>query len=224
MGKSFPEFVVNPSDVVRDYGADTLRLYEMFMGPLEVSKPWSDAGVDGARRFLNRVWAFFTKAENVVDGETPALEKIYHKTVKKVTEDFEKLAFNTAISQMMIFVNAVYKEGKCSREYAEGLIKLLSPICPHMCEEIWEVLGHNNTIAYEPWPTFDEAKTADDTVEMVVQVNGKLKGKINVAKDTDKDAVLALAKTDEKVAEAISGKTVVKEIVVPNKIVNIVVK
>ena len=224
MGKRFPEFVVNPSDVVRDYGADTLRLYEMFMGPLEVSKPWSDAGVEGAKRFLNRVWAFFTDGDNVVDGATPALEKIYHKTVKKVTEDFEKLAFNTAISQMMIFVNAVYKEGKCSREYAEGLIKLLSPICPHICEEIWEILGHGNTIAYEPWPSYDESKTADDTVEIVVQINGKLKGKINVTKDTDKDEVLALAKADEKVAEAIEGKTVIKEIVVPNKIVNIVVK
>ena len=224
MGKRFPEFVVNPSDVVRDYGADTLRLYEMFMGPLEVSKPWSDAGVDGARRFLNRVWAFFTEAENVVDGATPALEKIYHKTVKKVTDDFEKLAFNTAISQMMIFVNAVYKEGKCSKEYAEGLIKMLSPICPHICEEIWQVLGHDNTIAYESWPAFDEAKTADDEIEVVVQINGKLKGKILVPVDMDKDEVLAIAKADEKVSEAIAGKTVVKEIVVPNKIVNIVVK
>ena len=224
MGKRFPEFVVNPSDVVRDYGADTLRLYEMFMGPLEVSKPWSDAGVDGARRFLNRVWAFFTEAENVVDGATPALEKIYHKTVKKVTDDFEKLAFNTAISQMMIFVNAVYKESKCSKEYAEGLIKMLSPICPHICEEIWQVLGHDNTIAYESWPAFDEAKTADDEIEVVVQINGKLKGKILVPVDMDKDEVLAIAKADEKVAEAIAGKTVVKEIVVPNKIVNIVVK
>ena len=224
MGKRFPEFVVNPSDVVRDYGADTLRLYEMFMGPLEVSKPWSDAGVEGARRFLNRVWAFFTESANIVDGETPALEKIYHKTVKKVTDDFERLAFNTAISQMMIFVNAVYKEGKCSKEYAEGLIKMLSPICPHICEEIWEQLGHDNTIAYEGWPTYDEAKTSDDTIEVIVQINGKLRGKINVAPDMDKDEVLALAKADEKVAAAIEGKTVVKEIVVPNKIVNIVVK
>jgi leucyl-tRNA synthetase len=196
----------------------------MFMGPLEVSKPWSDAGVDGARRFLNRVWAFFTEAENVVDGETPALEKLYHKTVKKVTEDFEKLAFNTAISQMMIFVNAVYKEGKCSREYAEGLIKMLSPICPHICEEIWEILGHGNTIAYESWPTFDEAKTADDTVEIVVQINGKLRGKINAAVDMPAVEVIALAKADESVAAAIEGKTIVKEISVPNKIVNIVVK
>ena len=224
MGKRFPEFVVNPSDVVRDYGADTLRLYEMFMGPLEVSKPWSDAGVEGARRFLNRVWAFFTEAENLVDGEVPALDKVYHKTVKKVTEDFEKLAFNTAISQMMIFVNAVYKEGKCPRAYAEGLIKMLSPICPHIGEEIWAQLGHNDTIAYESWPAYDEAKTADDEIEVIVQINGKLRGKIVVPVDMDKNDLLALAKADEKVAAAIEGKTVVKEIVVPNKIVNIVVK
>ena len=224
MGKRFPEFVVNPSDVVRDFGADTLRLYEMFMGPLEVSKPWSDQGVEGARRFLNRVWAFFTEPENIVDGEVPALEKIYHKSVKKITEDFEKLGFNTAISQMMIFVNAVYKEGKCSKEYAEGLIKMLSCICPHIGEEIWSILGHENTIAYEPWPTYDEAKTADDTVEVVVQINSKVRGKISVSVDLPKDEVLAIAKADERVASAIDGKTVVKEIVVPNKIVNIVVK
>ena len=224
MGKRFPEFVVNPSDVVREYGADTLRLYEMFMGPLEVSKPWSDAGVEGAKRFLNRVWAFFTEPENVVDGDVPALEKIYHKSVKKITDDFEKLAFNTAISQMMIFVNAVYKEGKCPKAYAEGLIKMLSCICPHICEEIWSILGHTDTIAYESWPTYDEAKTADDTVEVIVQVNGKLKGKISVPVDTDKDEALALAKADEKVAYALEGKTVVKEIVIPNKIINIVVK
>jgi leucyl-tRNA synthetase len=224
MGKRFPEFVVNPSDVVRDYGADTLRLYEMFMGPLEVSKPWSDQGVEGARRFLNRVWAFFTEPENIIDGEMPALEKIYHKSVKKVTEDFEKLAFNTAISQMMIFVNAVYKEGKCPREYAEGLIKMLSCICPHICEEMWEMLGHTETIAYESWPTYDEAKTADETVEVVLQINGKLRGKINLPVDMDKDAAIAAAKADERIASAIEGKTIVKEIAVPNKIVNIVIR
>jgi leucyl-tRNA synthetase len=224
MGKRFPEFVVNPSDVVRDFGADTLRLYEMFMGPLEVSKPWSDQGVEGARRFLNRVWAFFTEPENIIDGEMPALEKIYHKSVKKVTEDFEKLAFNTAISQMMIFVNAVYKEGKCPREYAEGLIKMLSCICPHICEEMWEMLGHTETIAYESWPTYDEAKTADETVEVVLQINGKLRGKINLPVDMDKDAAIAAAKADERIASAIEGKTIVKEIAVPNKIVNIVIR
>jgi leucyl-tRNA synthetase len=201
MGKRFPEFVVNPSDVVRDYGADTLRLYEMFMGPLEVSKPWSDAGVDGARRFLNRVWAFFTEAENVVDCEVPALEKVYHKSVKKITEDFEKLAFNTAISQMMIFVNAVYKEGKCPRAYAEGLVKMLSCICPHIGEEIWQILGHDNTIAYEPWPTFDEAKTADDTVEVAVQINGKLRATIMLPVGCSKEDAISTAKADPKIAE-----------------------
>ena len=224
MGKRFPEFVVNPSDVVREYGADTLRLYEMFMGPLEVSKPWSDQGVEGARRFLNRVWAFFTEAENIVDGEVPALEKIYHKSVKKITEDYEKLAFNTAISQMMVFVNAVYKEGKCSREYAEGLIKMLSCICPHICEEMWNILGHNDTIAYENWPTYDEAKTVDDSVEVAVQINGKLRATVMLPLNCDKDEAIAIAKADEKVAAAIEGKTIIKEISVPNKIVNIVVK
>ena len=194
------------------------------MGPLEVSKPWSNQGVEGARRFLNRVWAFFTEPANIVDGDVPALEKIYHKSVKKITGDFEQLGFNTAISQMMIFVNAVYKEGKCSKAYAEGLVKMLSCICPHIGEELWSILGHENTIAYEPWPTFDESKTADETVEVVVQVNGKVRGKISVAVDLAQAEVLAIAKADERIAASLEGKTVVKEIVVPNKIVNIVVK
>ncbi len=224
MGKRFPEYVVNPSDVVREYGADTLRLYEMFMGPLEVSKPWSDQGVEGARRFLNRVWAFFTEPENITDEECAALEKIYHKSVKKVTEDYEKLAFNTAISQMMIFVNAVYKEGKCPREYAEGFIKMLSCVCPHICEEIWSILGHDDTIAYESWPSYDESKTADDSVEVALQVNGKLKGTIMLPINTSKDDAISAAKADERIAALITGKTIVKEIAVPNKIVNIVVR
>ena len=224
MGKRFPEFVVNPSDVVRDYGADTLRLYEMFMGPLEVSKPWSNTGVDGARKFLNRVWSFFTEPGNVVDAKVEALEKIYHKSVKKITEDFEVLGFNTAISQMMIFINAVYKEGKCSKEYAEGFVKMLSCICPHIGEELWSILGHENTIAYEAWPKYDEAKTVDNTVEIAVQVNGKLKATIMLPMNCPKDDAIAAAKADERVAAAIDGKTVVKEISVPNKIVNIVVK
>lgn len=224
MGKRFPEYVVNPSDVVREYGADTLRLYEMFMGPLEVSKPWSDQGVEGARRFLNRVWAFFTEPENITNEECAALEKIYHKSVKKVTEDYEKLAFNTAISQMMIFVNAVYKEGKCPREYAEGFIKMLSCVCPHICEEIWSILGHDDTIAYESWPSYDESKTADDSVEVALQVNGKLKGTIMLPINTSKDDAISAAKADERIAALITGKTIVKEIAVPNKIVNIVVR
>ena len=194
------------------------------MGPLEVSKPWSDQGVEGARRFLNRVWAFFTEADNIVDDDVPALEKIYHKSIKKVTEDFEKLAFNTAISQMMIFVNAVYKEGKCPKAYAEGFIKTLSCICPHIGEEIWEMLGHNESIAYEAWPTYDEAKTADDSVEVALQINGKLRGTIMLPINCAREDAIALAKADERIAAAIEGKTIVKEIAVPNKIVNIVVK
>jgi leucyl-tRNA synthetase len=224
MGKRFPEFVVNPSDVVRDYGADTLRLYEMFMGPLEVSKPWSDAGVDGARRFLNRVWAFFTEAENIVDAEVPALEKVYHKSVKKITEDFEKLAFNTAISQMMIFVNAVYKEGKCPRAYAEGLVKMLSCICPHIGEEMWSLLGHEDTLAYEPWPAWDEEKIREDTIQIPVQVNGKVRATVEIGVDEEQAAVLEKAHAMHNVQVTIAGKTIVKEIYVKGRIVNFVVK
>lgn len=224
MGKRFPEYVVNPSDIVREYGADTLRLYEMFMGPLEVSKPWSQQGVEGARRFINRVWTFFTTGENITADPVPSLDKIYHKTVKKVTDDFEKLAFNTAISQMMIFVNAVYKEGKCPKEYADSFIKMLSCICPHVGEEIWEKLGHDDTLAYEPWPSYDEAMCKDDTVEIGVQINGKVRATVEIAVDEDKDSALDKAKKLEAVAKAMEGKSVVKEIYVPGKIINIVVK
>ncbi|MBO4493508.1 MAG: leucine--tRNA ligase [Ruminococcus sp.] len=224
MGKRFPEFVVNPSDIVRDYGADTLRLYEMFMGPLEVSKPWSKNGVEGAKRFVQRVWSFFTETGKLTDSNDGALTKVYHQTVKKVTDDFEKLAFNTAISQMMIFVNAVYKNDSCPKEYAEGLIKMLSCITPHIGEEIWSIMGHNDTIAYESWPVYDEELCKEDTIEIVVQVNGKLKAKLNVAVDAEKDPVIEMALSDEKVKEALEGKTIVKQIYVPNKLVNIVAK
>ena len=224
MGKRFPEFVVNPSDIVRDYGADTLRLDEMFMGPLEVSKPWSKSGVEGAKRFVQRDWNFFTVPENLTDDNDGALTKVYHQTVKKVTNDFENLAFNTAISQMMIFVNEVYKNGKCPKEYAEGLIKLLSPITPHLGEEIWSLLGHDKTIAYESWPTYDEAHLVENTVEIVVQINGKLKAKLNVAVGAPQDEVIAMALADEKVKEAVEGKNIIKQIYVPNKLVNIVAK
>ncbi|MCR5000572.1 MAG: leucine--tRNA ligase [Lachnospiraceae bacterium] len=224
MGKRFPEFVVNPSDIVREYGADTLRIYEMFMGPLEVSKPWSQQGVEGAKRFLNRVWNFFTEEANITDEKVPALDKIYHKTVKKVTDDFEKLAFNTAISQMMIFVNALYKEGKCPREYADNFIKMFSCICPHMGEEIWQKLSHDATLAYEPWPSYDEAMCKDDTVEIGVQVNGKVRGTVEIAVDEDKDSALSKAREIDAVGKLMEGKQVVKEIYVPGKIINIVVK
>ena len=223
MGKRFPEYVVNPSDIVRDYGADTLRLYLMFMGPLEVSKPWSNTGVEGAKKFLNRVWTFFTEPANIKDDAKADLEKVYHQTVKKVTGDFEKIAFNTAISQMMIFVNACYKTGSCPKEYAEGFVKMLSCICPHIGEEIYAILGHEGTIAYEPWPTFDEAKTKEDTIEIAVQVNGKVRGKVFVTLDEDENAVFDKVMESEA-ARFISGMQIVKKIYVKGKIFNIVVK
>ena len=224
MGKRYPEFVINPSDIVRDYGADTLRLYEMFMGPLEVSKPWSSAGVEGAKRFIVRVWNFFTEPANLTDDNDGALTKIYHQTVKKVTDDFEALAFNTAISQLMIFMNAAYKAGKCPKEYAEGIIKMMSCITPHVCEEMWQKLGHNDTIAYEPWPVYDEKELVVDTIEIAVQINGKVRGKINVGVDEDQDSAIARAKANPDVAAAIEGKNIVKEIYVKGRIVNIVAK
>lgn len=224
MGKRYPEFVINPSDIVRDYGADTLRLYEMFMGPLEVSKPWSSAGVEGAKRFIVRVWNFFTEPANLTDDNDGALTKIYHQTVKKVTDDFEALAFNTAISQLMIFMNAAYKAGKCPKEYAEGIIKMMSCITPHVCEEMWQKLGHNDTIAYESWPVYDEKELVVDTIEIAVQINGKVRGKINVGVDEDQDSAIAKAKANPDVAAAIEGKNIVKEIYVKGRIVNIVAK
>ena len=224
MGKRFPEFVVNPSDIVREYGADTLRLYEMFMGPLEVSKPWSSSAVAGARKFINRVWNFFTEPSNITETDDGNLQKLYHQTVKKVTSDFETLGFNTAIAQMMVFINEVYKNGSCPKEYADGFIKMLSCIAPHVCEEIWQLFGHAESIAYESWPAYDESKCASDTIEMPIQVNGKVRNVIAIGKNASKEEVLSIVMADEKIKAAIDGKTIVKEIVVPGKIINIVVK
>ncbi|MBE5929534.1 MAG: leucine--tRNA ligase [Lachnospiraceae bacterium] len=224
MGKRFPEFVVNPSDIVRDYGADTLRLYEMFMGPLEVSKPWSQQGVEGARRFIVRVWNFFTDAANLTDDNDGTLTKVYHQTVKKVTSDFEVLGFNTAISQMMIFMNAAYKAGKCPKEYAEGFVKMFSCICPHVGEELWSILGHDNTIAYEGWPTYDEAAIKEDEIEIAVQMNGKVKAKLMVAAEADEATVKAQVHADETIAALLEGKNIVKELYVKGRLYNIVVK
>lgn len=224
MGKRFPEYVVNPSDIVRDYGADTLRLYEMFMGPLEASKPWSQQGVEGARRFIGRVWNYFTEPDNIVSEDNGELKKVYNQTVKKITEDFETLGFNTAISQMMIFMNAAVKAGKCKREYAEGFIKMFSCICPHAGEEIWSILGHDGTIAYESWPVYDPEAVKENTVEIGVQVNGKVKGTVEIEVGEDAESVKAKAKSVASVAKAVEGRTIVKEIYVPGKIVNIVAK
>ncbi len=230
MGKRYPEYSINPNDIVRDYGADTLRLYEMFMGPLEADKPWNNQGVEGARRFLDRVYRLYADdgegnhKEVIKDQDNKNLEKIYPQTVKKVTEDYEHLSFNTAISQMMIFVNSVYKEEVFPREYALNFLKLLNPICPFVTEELWSLLGNKESIANEKWPVYDELKTKSDTYEMVVQVNGKLRGKIEVSIDTTKEEMEVLAKNIDNVKVFIEGKEIVKIITVPKKLVNIVVK
>lgn len=225
MGKRFPKYVVNPSDIVEKYGADTLRLYEMFMGPLEASKPWSQAGVEGAKKFLDRVWRLYTEESNIIDEDNKNLEKIYHETVKNVTKDYEKLSFNTAISFLMVFVNAVYKDKNFPRKYAEGFIKLLNPIAPHITEELWnKVFEHDNTIAYEPWPTYDESKLVQTEFNIAVQVNGKLRGTITVDVNDSEEVIKQKALLNENVKKHVEGKEIVKIIVIKNKIVNIVVK
>ncbi len=221
--------VVNPDDIVRSHGADTLRLYEMFMGPLDASVAWSTKGLDGARRFLDRIWRLFvnedgTLSNKIQESDDKTLEKVYHQTVKKVSEDYDHLHFNTAISQLMVFINECYKVEVVPKEYAEGFVKMLSPIAPHIGEELWSILGHEGTITYEPWPTYDESKLVDDEVEIVVQVNGKVRSKVKVAKDASKEQLEEIAKEDEKVKELVEGKEIVKVITIPGKLVNIVVK
>lgn len=219
--------VVNPDEIVASHGADTLRLYEMFMGPLDASVAWSTNGLDGARRFLDRVWRLFvnedgTLSEKIVDQPNPELDKVYHETVKKVTEDFENLHFNTGISQLMVFINEGYKADILPKEYVEGFVKLLSPVAPHICEELWEKLGHKKTISYEPWPTYDEAKLVENEVEIVLQVMGKVRSKINVPKDISKEELEKLALEDSVMQKWLEGKTIRKVIVVPGKLVNVV--
>ena len=219
--------VVNPDDIIASHGADTLRLYEMFMGPLDADVAWSTNGLDGARRFLDRVWRLFiqedgTLSEKITDADSSALEKIYHATVKKVTKDFENLHFNTAISQMMVFVNEGYKVDAIPKLYVEGFVKLLSPVAPHIAEELWERLGHSETISYEPWPVYDETKLVEDEVEVVLQVMGKVRAKLRVPKTISKEELEERALADEAIQQWIADKTVRKVIVVPGKLVNIV--
>ena len=223
MGKRFPEYVVDPNVIVKQYGADTMRVYEMFMGPLEADKPWDAKGVEGSRKFLERIWRLYNDESKIQESNNNNLEKLYHQTVKKVTEDYENLKFNTAIAQMMIFINAVYKEEVFPKEYAEGFIKLLNPLAPHITEEIWhEVFKHENSLAYETWPTCDESKTVNDVITIVIQVNGKMRDKLEVAKDTPKEELERLALASEKVKQyTMNG--VKKVIVVPNKLVSIVI-
>ena len=222
MGKRFPEFVVNPNDVVKQYGADTLRLYEMFMGPLEADKPWSNTGVEGSRKWLERVYRLIIESNKISDTNDHSLDKSYHATVKKVTKDIESLNLNTAISQMMIFINDAYKVETLYKEYAEGFIKMLSCFAPHLCEEMWELLGHNESLTYEAWPTYDESFLVEANVEIVVQVNGKLRGKFTINKDASEEEIKAEAMNIKAVQAQVEGKTIRKFIIIKGKIVNIV--
>lgn len=222
--------VVNPDEIVNQYGADTLRMYEMFMGPLEATKPWNTNGVEGSYRFLNRVWRLFVNEEGTLqakitdDGGDDTFKRTWHRTVKKITEDYEALRFNTAISQMMIFVNDAYKAESLPKKAMENFVQMLSPIAPHIAEELWEKLGHTDTtVSYEPWPTYDEAWTVDNEVEIVVQVNGKIVDRVMISKEMDEAAMQALAMDMDKVKEAMAGKAVRKVIAVKGKLVNIVV-
>ena len=217
--------VVNPDDMVKEFGADSLRLYEMFMGPIEAAKPWDPKGIDGAKKFLDRVWRLYTESDKIKDEANSNLEKVYNYTVKKVTNDYETMNFNTAISQLMIFINAVYKENSFPTEYAEGFVQLLNPVAPHITEELWStVLKHNESITYSKWPTYDEAKTIDDEIDIPVQINGRVKATVKAALDSDEATVKELAHANEIIKNALESKTVVKEIYVKNKIYNIVVK
>ncbi len=226
MSKSLKN-VINPDVVIAEHGADTFRLYEMFMGPLEASKPWNTRDVPGVHRFLNRVWRMIVGNEDaslISDEGNEAVERALHKVIRKVGQDIEALKFNTAIAAMMEFVNEVFRSGKLTTDQARRFVKLLSPFTPHIAEELWQKLGCEKTVTYEPWPQFDEAMIVEDTVELAVQVNGKIRGKISVPADASQDQCIETALAEEKVAGAVEGKTIVKKIVVPGRLVNLVVK
>ena len=222
--------VVNPDDIIVSHGADTLRVYEMFMGPLDASIAWSENGLDGSRRFLDRVYRLFVDEETgkvndkVLDKDNAELEVSYNYTVKKVSEDIEVLGFNTAISQLMVFVNDCYKAEYIPRKYALGFIQLLAPFAPHLAEEMWEIYGNTESVSYVAWPTFDETKLVSDTVEIVVQLMGKVKTKLDVKKDLTPAELEKTVLANEEVKVLIEGKQVMKVIVVPGRLVNIVAK
>jgi leucyl-tRNA synthetase len=229
--------VVNPDDVVQQYGADSLRLYEMFMGPLESVKPWSMESVGGVRGFLDRVWRMIVDAsEETADGRrqtaaevqdaspTEEQNRMLHKTIKAVTEDIKNMSFNTAIARMMEFTNFFLKEKVRPKEAMEKFVLLLSPFAPHIAEELWSILGHDKTLAYEPFPTYDAEAIKETTLEIPVSINGKLRSKIVIAAEADESAMEQIALTDAKIVELLSGKTIVKKIIVSGKMVNFVVK
>ena len=219
--------VVNPDDIVEQYGADTLRLYEMFMGPLDGSIAWSEKGLEGSRKFLDRVWRLFIDEnfvlrDRITKHNDDALTKVYHQTVKKVTEDYTNLHFNTAISQLMTFVNEAYKAEALPVDYMNGFLQLLAPVAPFISEELWERMGNKGSISYVAWPTYDESALVEDTIEVIFQVNGKVRGKEVVARDLSKDELESIAMAHEAVKNQLEGKSIRKVIVVPNKLVNIV--
>lgn len=220
--------VINPDDIIKDYGADVLRMYEMFMGPVADTKPWNTANIEGIKKFIDRIYRLYCELEAITPAANSNLEKIYNQTVKKVGEDYETMKVNTAISQMMIFVNAVYKEISEGRnfplEYAEGLIKLLNPVIPFLTEEIWTtVLWHDGTIAYESWPSYDPEKCGEDTFEYAVQINSKIKTKITVPADMPADRIEELVKSHESIAPLIADKQIKKFILVPKRLINIII-
>ena len=210
---------VNPDSIVESHGADTLRLFEMFLGPVQDSKPWNPNGVDGAKRFIERVWRLYTSENKIVDKENRNLELVYHQTVKKVTEDYENLYYNTAISQIMIFINAVYKEEIFPLKYAKAMLQLLNPIIPFVTEELWQMLGEKESIAYSAWPTYDEDKSKSEEIELAVQVNGKIKDRIVVKRGTDAETLKAIAKELPTITKLGVPK---KIIAVPDRIINVI--
>lgn len=214
--------VINPDDIVRDYGADALRLYEMFIGDFEKSAPWSQASIKGCRRFLERVAALTDMVNG--KGSTPKLENLFHKTIKKVTEDIDGMKFNTAIAALMSLINEIYSVSSLTADELKTFTLLLCPFAPHLCEEIWQNLGEKDLCSLAPWPEYDESKTVDNTVTIGVQVNGKMRGTVDLAIDASKEDAIATARKNEKIAAQLEGKTVVKEIYVPGKIINIVIK
>jgi len=219
--------VVNQDEIVERYGADTLRMYEMFMGPLDASSAWSESGIEGSRKFLDRIWRLLLDEndkmrDRITTVNTHELDKVYHQTVKKVTEDYDNLHFNTAISQMMIFINEAYKVDALPFEYITGFVQLLAPIAPHFSEELWVKLGKPEGISYVAWPTYDEAFLVEDEIEVVFQINGKVKTKEMVASDISKEDMIAIALENSIIKEGIAGKTVRKTIAIPGKLVNIV--
>ena len=217
--------VVNPDDMIKQFGADSLRLYEMFMGPIDAVKPWDPKGIEGSKKFLDRVWRLYTQTDKIKDLPNPELEKVYNFTVKKVTNDYETMNFNTAISQLMIFINSVYKTDIFPKEYAEGFVKLLNPVAPHITEELWNtVLGGMSSISYAEWPKYDEMKIIDEEIKLPIQINGKVKTTITIPLDSDEETVKNIAHNNSTIMRVLEGKNIVKEIYVKNKIYNIVAK